>query len=95
MKITTETLHKIAHLSRLELKPEEEPALIESIESVLSWMEKLDELDTTGVQPLTHISSELNVMRADEKPTNLSRRQALHNAPNQDGTYFKVPKVIE
>ena len=95
MKIDQQTLHKIAHLSRLEVKPEEETELIASLESVLSWMEQLDSIDTTGVEPLTHISEELNVFREDVVGEHLSRKDALQNAPSQDGTYFRVPKVIE
>lgn len=95
MQIDKDTLHKIAHLARLEVKPEEEAPLLKSLESVLSWMEQLDELDTTDVAPLTHISEEINVMREDVVGNHLPRKQALVNAPSQDGTYFRVPKVIE
>ena len=63
MKIDQQTLQKIAHLSRLEVKPEEETELIASLESVLSWMEQLDSIDTTGVEPLTHISEMINLHR--------------------------------
>lgn len=95
MKIAKETLTKIAHLARLEIKPEEEAALIESMESVLSWMEQLNELDTTNVAPLTHISDEINVMRNDEPKPQLARAKALLNSPVADATYFRVPKVLE
>jgi aspartyl-tRNA(Asn)/glutamyl-tRNA(Gln) amidotransferase subunit C len=95
MKIDQATLHKIAHLSRLEITPAEEPALIESLERVLSWMEQLEEIDTTGVEPLTHISTEINVMREDTIGQHLSREKGLLNAPSKDDTYFRVPKVIE
>ncbi len=95
MKIDQQALHKIAHLSRLEITPAEEPALVESLESVLSWMEQLDEIDTTGVEPLTHISDEINVMREDVVGQHLSREKGLLNAPSKDLVYFKVPKVIE
>lgn len=95
MKIDKDTLHKIAHLARLELKSEEEATLVQSLESVLSWMEQLNELDTTGIEPLTHISAEINVMREDTPAGHLPRTQALYNAPAHDDVYFKVPKVIE
>ena len=95
MKIDHQTLHKIAHLARLEVKPEEEAEMIESLESVLSWMAQLDSIDTNDIEPLTHISEELNVMREDTVGQHLSRTDALQNAPSQDGTYFRVPKVIE
>lgn len=95
MQIDKDTLHKIANLARLEIKPEEEAPLLQSLENVLSWMEQLNELDTDNVSPLTHISSEINVMREDIVGQHLPREQALANAPSQDGVYFKVPKVIE
>jgi aspartyl-tRNA(Asn)/glutamyl-tRNA(Gln) amidotransferase subunit C len=95
MKIDQEALRKVAHLARLEVKPEEEKALLNSMESVLSWMEQLNEIDTEGVEPLTHMMDEVNSWRADVSSNNLSRSEALANAPSQDGTYIKVPKVIE
>ncbi|HEV7349384.1 Asp-tRNA(Asn)/Glu-tRNA(Gln) amidotransferase subunit GatC [Telluribacter sp.] len=95
MKIDHETLHKIAHLARLEVKPEEEEALLASMENVLTWMEQLNELDTEGVEPLTHVTGEVNNWREDVGQNRLTREEALANAPSQDGTYIKVPKVIE
>ncbi|RDB04544.1 Asp-tRNA(Asn)/Glu-tRNA(Gln) amidotransferase subunit GatC [Runella aurantiaca] len=95
MQIDKATLHKIANLARLEITPEEEAPLLQSLENVLSWMEHLNELDTDNVAPLTHISSEINVMREDVVGDHLPREQGLYNAPSQDGTYFRVPKVIE
>lgn len=95
MKIDHEALQKIAHLSRLEVKPEEERALLASMESVLTWMEQLDELDTEGVEPLTHMTDEVNNWREDVAKNALSREDGLNNAPSHDETYVKVPKVIE
>lgn len=95
MKVDQETLHKIAHLARLELRPDEEQPMMDSLNEVLTWMEQLNEIDTTGVEPLTHISAELNVLRDDVVSQHLSREQALENAPARDEQYFRVPKVIE
>ncbi|GAB3251284.1 Asp-tRNA(Asn)/Glu-tRNA(Gln) amidotransferase subunit GatC [Larkinella harenae] len=95
MKVDHETLHKIAHLARLDVRPEEEQPLIESLNDVLTWMEQLNEIDTRGVEPLTHISAELNVLREDVVANQLPREQALQNAPDKTGEYFLVPKVIE
>jgi aspartyl-tRNA(Asn)/glutamyl-tRNA(Gln) amidotransferase subunit C len=95
MKIDRDTLHKIAHLARLEVKPEEEAALLASMDNVLTWMEQLDELDTEGVEPLTHVTGEVNNWREDVAENRLTREEALANAPSQDGTYLKVPKVLE
>ncbi len=96
MKVDTETLHKIAHLARLEVRPDEEAQLLSSLNSVLDWMEQLNEIDTTGVAPLMHMSDELaDPLRADRVANQLSRSQALVNAPDHDEQFIKVPKVIE
>lgn len=95
MKVDQETLHKIAHLARLEVKPDEEADLLSSLNGVLTWMEQLNEVDTTGVEPLTHISDETNILRDDVAGNHLSREQALANAPQHDEQFFEVPKVLE
>ena len=95
MKIDPEALQKTAHLARLEVKPEEEAALLASMESVLTWMEQLDELDTEGVEPLTHMTDEVNNWREDVAKNALSREDGLSNAPSHDEAYIRVPKVIE
>jgi aspartyl-tRNA(Asn)/glutamyl-tRNA(Gln) amidotransferase subunit C len=95
MHIDSEALHKIAHLARLEVGPDEEAALLDSLSSVLTWMEQLNELDTSAVEPLTHLTEGTNVLREDEAQETLSTAQALTNAPSQDGTYVRVPKVLE
>jgi len=95
MKIDHDSLKKIAHLARLHVKPEEEAALLSSMDNVLTWMEQLNEIDTEGVEPLTHIMDEVNSWREDAGNNRLSRKEALANAPSQDGIYIKVPKVIE
>ncbi|KAB7730459.1 Asp-tRNA(Asn)/Glu-tRNA(Gln) amidotransferase subunit GatC [Rudanella paleaurantiibacter] len=95
MKVDKETLQKIAHLARLEVRPEEEAELLNSLNGVLNWMEQLNEVDTTGVEPLMHISPDLNVLRDDAVANHLPRAQALANAPQHDETFFQVPKVME
>jgi aspartyl-tRNA(Asn)/glutamyl-tRNA(Gln) amidotransferase subunit C len=95
MQVDKETLHKIAHLARLEVRPEEEASMLSSLNDVLTWMEQLNEVDTEGIEPLTHISLETNVLRDDVVANQLPREQALINAPQQDGQFFEVPKVLE
>jgi len=95
MKVDQETLHKIAHLARLEVRPEEEEALLSSLNEVLTWMEQLNEIDTTGVEPLTHVSEAVNVLREDEVKGHLPAEAVLRNAPSSEAPYFRVPKVIE
>ena len=95
MQVDKEALQKIAHLARLEVRPEEETDLLNSLNEVLNWMEHLNEVDTTGVEPLTHISGGTNVLREDEVKNQLPREQALVNAPQHDGQFFEVPKVMD
>lgn len=85
----------MAHLARLEIDPSKEEAYIKDLEEILTWVEKLNELDTEGVEPLTNMSFEQNAFREDQKGEHLSRERALKNAPDQDGEFFRVPKVIQ
>jgi aspartyl-tRNA(Asn)/glutamyl-tRNA(Gln) amidotransferase subunit C len=95
MNIDKEQLHKIAHLARLEMPESAEKELMDSLNSVLTWMEELNEINTDNVAPLTHMSLEINALREDKVIPNISREQGLKNAPKQDGEYFRVPKVME
>ena len=95
MKIDRESLQKIAHLSRLQIKPDEEASLLKSMDSVLSWMEQLNEVDTDGVEPLIHVMDEANNWRQDQGKNTLLRNEALANAPSKNSSYIMVPKVIE
>jgi aspartyl-tRNA(Asn)/glutamyl-tRNA(Gln) amidotransferase subunit C len=94
MKIDHETLHKIAHLARLEIKPEEEPEMLKKLEGVLNWMEQLNEIDTENVAPLTHMTQEINAFREDEAKITILREEGLSNAPKHDEKYFRVSKVM-
>ncbi len=95
MKINKELLHKIAHLARIEFDHDSEEAMISDMSRILDWVEKLNELDTEGVDPLTTMSHEVNVTREDKIAEQLPREQALKNAPKKDPEYFRVPKVLE
>ena len=93
MKVDKNTLDKIAHLSRLEIEPQNEKPLLESLSDILTWVEKLNELDTENVEPLTNISQEINAIRQDEVGKHLDRESGLKNAPDHNKEFFKVPKV--
>ena len=95
MKVDKETLEKVAHLARLSIKPEEKDQLLKDMGEILNWVEKLGEVDTEGVEPLTHMTQEVNVLRADKAEKSIERAEALKNAPDQDGNFFKVPKVLK
>lgn len=95
MKIDKETLYNIAHLARLEIDPSSEEKMMNELSKILTWMEKLNELDTSQVEPLTHISTEINVFREDIPLPSMDHEKALLNAPKKDANYFRVPRVIE
>jgi len=95
MKIDKKTVEKMAHLARLEFKDKDEQAIIKDLNKILDWMEKLKELNTEGIEPLTHLSPETNVMREDEPDNKVSHQQGLKNAPKKDSDYFRVPKVLD
>lgn len=85
----------IAHLARLALTPEEEATLAAQLGSILSYVEKLKEVDVTGVEPTAHVAPRLNVTRPDEIAPGLSHEDALRNAPAQANGLFVVPKIVE
>lgn len=95
MKVDKETLEKVAHLARLSIKPEEEVQLLKDMGEILNWVDKLSEVDTEDVEPITHMTQEVNVLRADKAEKTIEREEALKNAPDQDGQFFKVPKVLK
>jgi aspartyl-tRNA(Asn)/glutamyl-tRNA(Gln) amidotransferase subunit C len=94
MIVTNELVEKIAHLSRLEFNAEETESIKEDLQKMISFVEKLNEIDTTGIEPQLHMSPELNVLREDEVKGSLSREEVLLNAPDKSDRFFMVPKVI-
>lgn len=95
MTIDKNTVEKIAHLARLHISTEEATEMQASLSKTLNWMEQLNEVDTEGIEPLTHMSSEANVLRADKPNNSLSREDGLKNAPERTEKYITVPKVVE
>ena len=95
MKIDNETVDKIAHLARLEFENEAKQEIIKDMNNMLSFIDKLNELDTQNVEPLIYMSDEVNVMREDDVKHEITQDEALKNAPKKDSDYFKVPKVLE
>lgn len=95
MLVDKQTLSNIAHLARLEFDETQTETMIAEMSKILSWMEKLNEIDTENTQPLIHISKEVNVLRDDEAQASLDHEKGLANAPKRDANYFRVPKVIE
>lgn len=95
MKIDKETVKKIAHLARLEFDENGAQEMAKDMSQILDWVEQLEEVDTSDVEPLTTMTSEVNVLRRDDVGQHLDRSQALANAPEKDETYFRVPKVLD
>lgn len=95
MKIDREHLDKIAHLARLEFDEKDADKMMKDMTAIVEWVEKLKEVNTDGVEPLTTMSYEINVLREDEVREHLPHDKALANAPKKDKDYFRVPKVIE
>lgn len=95
MKITKESIRKIAHLARLEFDENSAEKMSKDMSQILNWVEQLNEVDTTGVEPLTTMSTEVNDMREDKVVNQLTHEAALRNAPKRDDDYFRVPKVLE
>lgn len=93
-KITRSEVQHVAKLARLALTEDEEGLMTDQINDILSYMDKLNELDTGGVEPTTHAIQLQNVFRADQVEPSLDRREALNNAPQSDGVSFVVPKVF-
>jgi len=85
----------VAQLARLALTPEEEKRMGEQLGSVLGYIEKLKEVDVSGVEPTAHAFPLVNVMRPDEIRPSLSQEEALRNAPAQANGLFIVPKIVE
>ncbi|MBL7862095.1 MAG: Asp-tRNA(Asn)/Glu-tRNA(Gln) amidotransferase subunit GatC [Cyclobacteriaceae bacterium] len=95
MKIDQATLNKIAHLARLEFNEKDSEKMMQDMSNIISFVEKLQEVNTEGVEPLTTMSHELNAVREDEVRPHLDHTQVLRNAPKKDENYFRVPKVLE
>ncbi|ACI20246.1 MULTISPECIES: Asp-tRNA(Asn)/Glu-tRNA(Gln) amidotransferase subunit GatC [Thermodesulfovibrio] len=95
MKISKEEVKHIAMLSRLELNEEEIGVYQEQLSRILDYIEKLNEIDTTLVEPTSHVIELKNVFRDDNVKGSISRDEALKNAPDQTDKFFRVPKIIE
>ena len=95
MKITKEEVIKIAHLARLHLPENEVADYQESFNKVLGWIESLNAVDTSQVEPLPHISQVQNNLREDQAFISIDKNKALSLGPDTNEDYFKVPQIIE
>lgn len=94
MSVSSKDLDKIAALARLNLSGQSRAKYLEQLNQILSYVKKLEEVDTEGVEPLVHSHDQVNVMREDTPAKSLTVSEALENAPLDDGHYFRVPKVV-
>lgn len=94
-KIDHKTVDEVAHLARLEFDAAGKDAMVKDMNNMLAFIEKLNELDTTGVEPLIYMTDESNVLREDVVKETITQKEALFNAPKKDSDYFKAPKVID
>ncbi len=94
MKIDKALISRLEILAKLKLSEAEKEELADDLNNTLQMVEKLQEVDTEGVDPLVYINEEVNKLRADKVEGMVSRTDALKNAPDNDETFFKTPKVI-
>ncbi|NDJ19557.1 Asp-tRNA(Asn)/Glu-tRNA(Gln) amidotransferase subunit GatC [Myxacorys almedinensis] len=92
--IDREQVQKVAHLARLKLTPDEEEQFTTQLNDILDYFEQLSELDVTDVQPTTRAIDVSNVVRPDHHQPYGQREALLENAPDRDGEFFKVPKIV-
>jgi aspartyl-tRNA(Asn)/glutamyl-tRNA(Gln) amidotransferase subunit C len=95
MEINMPLVDHLANLSRLHINETEKVEIMSDLSKMISFVEKLSEIDTTGVEPLTHISDSINAWREDAVRGSISNDAAFANAPTTDSNFFKVPKVIQ
>jgi len=95
MEVTTALVEKLANLSRLYFTDEEIQACTADLQDMVSFVDKLNEVDTTGVLPILHMGDAVNALREDVVKGSVSREEALLNSPIKDTQFFKVPTVIK
>ena len=95
MTTDIQTIRSLAHLARLEFDETKEQEMLTDLNKILNWVDKLSELDTENIEPLIHMTEEVNVMREDVAQNTVTHEEALRNAPKKDSDYIRVPKVLE
>lgn len=95
MKITITEVEHVADLARLTFSDEEKKLFTRQLDDILTYVDKLNELDTSGVEPTSHVLPIRNVFKGDEPGPSLAPDDALGNAPERSGDFYRVPKIIE
>lgn len=94
MKISKQEVEHVANLARLNLSENELETMTGQLDNILSYVDKLEQLDTSDVQPTTHVFSVSNAFRDDEVVESLPQDEAVKNGPQQNGEFFQVPRII-
>lgn len=94
-KIDIKTVDEVAHLARLEFNDSAKVEILNDMNRMLSFVDKLSELNTENIEPLIYMTNEKNILREDVPEITLTQKEALKNAPKKDSDYFKAPKVID
>ncbi len=95
MKVNKELVEKLADLSKLEFSPEEQAHVIDDLSNMLDFIDKLNEVNVDGIEPLVYVNEDTNSLREDIVKMEITKEDALKNAPLADSDYFKVPKVLK
>jgi aspartyl-tRNA(Asn)/glutamyl-tRNA(Gln) amidotransferase subunit C len=95
MKVTKETIEHVANLARLNISEAEKEKLTSEMENIISYVDKLNELDTSNVKPMEHVIPIRNVLREDRVTGSIDREKLLRSAPVHEEGCYKVPKVVE
>ena len=95
MNINQNVISKLARLSKLKFNEDEMKLISNDLSKMLEFINQLQELDTEGIDPLIHVNEEINNWREDQVQGMISQEEALSNSPVKDGTYFKLPKVLD
>ncbi len=94
MKIDKTLISRLETLAKLKLSEDEKEELADDLSNILNMVEKLQEVDTEGIEPLVYMTDEVNKLRPDAVENMVEQSEALKNAPDSDGTYFKTPRVL-
>ncbi len=94
MKIDKKDFDKLAHLARLEFTDEARETMLNDMEKIVGFIDKINELDLEGVEPLVYVNEGENVLREDIMRHDITQQEALKNAPQKDTDYIKVPTVL-
>jgi aspartyl-tRNA(Asn)/glutamyl-tRNA(Gln) amidotransferase subunit C len=95
MEVNDALVENLANLARLQFNNEEKEIIKNGLQRMIQFVDKLNEVDTTGVKPLLHMTEAVNVLREDTVQGSITREEGLKNAPDTDGVFFRVPKVIK